>query len=138
MPPAPGSAASAASDSPATSVPVRSATADSTSPALTVQTSGRKRPVASANPAMAPDGSAAGTVVTANAVPEVPIDTATSPGCRPSPSAAPMLSPVPGASTAPVPVSPTASQGPATRGSRGSWPRAATATSGSQRPAAGE
>ena len=42
---------------------------DSTSPALTVHTSGRKRPVASAKPATEPEGSAAGTEVTANAVP---------------------------------------------------------------------
>jgi hypothetical protein len=138
MPPAPGPAASAASDRPARSVPIRSATADSTSPALTVQTSGRKRPVASAKPATAPEASAAGTAVTANAVPEVPIDTATSPGRRPSPSAAPMLSPVPAATTAPHAVSPTASAGRATLGSSAAWPSAADTTSGSHCPAASE
>src|SRR6266702_4513554 len=77
------------------------AVADSTTAALTVHTSGRNRPVASANPATAPDGSAAGTWLTANAVPEVPIETTTSPGSRPRPSAAPMLSPVPAEITVP-------------------------------------
>ena len=100
--------------------------------------SGRNRPVASANPATTPDSSAAGRSVTAYAVPEVPIEVTSSPGSRPRPSAAPMLSPVPGASTAPVPVSPTTSAGWATRGSPGSWPSAAAATSGSQRLCAGE
>src|SRR2546430_4941772 len=138
MPPAPGSAASAASDSPARSVPIRSAAADSTSPALTVHTSGRKRPVASAKPATEPEGSAAGTDVTANAGPQVPIDTATSPGARPRPSAAPLLSPVPAATAAPQPVSPTTSAGRATLGSSAGGPSAAAAPSRSPGPAPGE
>ena len=49
-----------------------------------------------------------------------------------------MLSPVPGASTAPPALSPTTSLGLAIRGSPGSWPSAAAAISGSQRPSAGE
>ena len=138
IPPAPGSAATASADSPSRSVPSIEAVALSTRPALIVHTSGRNRPVASANPATAPDGSAAGTSVTANAVPEVPIDTATSPGCRPSPSAAPMLSPVPADTAAPQPVCPTTSAGRATLGTATGWPSAASARSGRQASVAGE
>ena len=94
--------------------------------------------MASANPAMVPVGSAAGISVTANAVPEVPIETATSPGSRPRPSAAPMLSPVPADTTWPRIVSPAAAAGSATRGSRIWCPIASAATSGSQTPSAGE
>ena len=54
------------------------------------------------SPATIPDGSAAGTSATANTVPEVPIETTTSPGSAPTPSAAAMLSPVPGPRTAPT------------------------------------
>src|ERR1019366_4215122 len=53
------------------SVRSSAAVADSTSPALTVHTRGRKRPVASAKPATAPDGSAAGTGLTAKAGPAI-------------------------------------------------------------------
>ena len=49
------------------------AVADSTSPALSVQTSGRNRPVASANPATAPEQPAAGISLTAKTVPDVSI-----------------------------------------------------------------
>ena len=94
--------------------------------------------MASANPATMPDSSAAARSVTAYAVPDVPIEMTSSPGSRPSPRAAPMLSPVPGASTAPPAVSPTTSWGLAIRGRPGSWPSAAAATSGSHRPDAGE
>ncbi len=55
--------------------------------------SARSRP---RNPATAPDASAVGVSLTANTVPDVPIEIATSPGARPTPSAAAMLSPVPG------------------------------------------
>ena len=52
--------------------------------ALSVHTSGRKRPVASANPATAPVGSAVGVSLTAYTVPDVPSEIATSPGRSPS------------------------------------------------------
>ena len=86
-----------------------------------------------------PVGSAAGVVGDANAVPEVPIETTTSPG-QPRPSAAAMLSPVPGASAQPAGASaPTTSAGAASRGSRGGRGRArACGSSGSQRRSAGE
>src|SRR5215470_7388402 len=114
------------------------ATESSTSAALIVQTRGRNRSVASAKPPIAPLGSAEATAVTAYAVPEVPIDTAISPGSRPRPRAAPMLSPVPADTAAPRAVSPTASAGRASRGSRTWWPSASAATSGSQALSAGE
>ena len=79
------------------STPSRRAIASVTLVALSVHTSGRKRPVASANPATAPVASAVGVSLTANTVPDVPIETTTSPGAAPMPSAAAMLSPVPGA-----------------------------------------
>ncbi len=101
-------------------------------------TSGRNRPVASANPATAPVVSAAGTFVTAYAVPDVPIETTTSPSPTPRPSAAPMLSPVPGDSTAPPGVRPTTSAGPASRGVATGRPSAISAISGSHWPPAGE
>ena len=50
----------------------------------------------------------------------------TSPGSAAKPSAAPMLSPVPGPRTIPDAVVPTASAGPATRGSAGTWPSASS------------
>ena len=106
--------------------------------AFTVATSGRKRPVASANPATRPDLSAAGSAATAYAVPEVPIETTTSPSPTPRPSAAPMLSPVPADSAAPPGVRPTISAGAASRGSPTGWPRAAVAISGNHLLKAGE
>src|SRR5262249_54802540 len=135
IPPAPGPAARASAESPSRSVPSNDAVADSTRPALIVHTSGRNRPVASANPATAPDGSLAGTSRTATAAPEAPPAPATSPGLGPSPSAAPMLPPVPADTAAPQAVSPTASPGRATRGSRSGCPIAAWARSGRQVPA---
>jgi hypothetical protein len=89
----------------------------STRAALSVQTSGRCSPVAEANPATVPVGSAVGTSLTAQATPDVPIDTTTSPGRAPSPSAAAALSPAPGPSTCPVAACPAASDGASTRGS---------------------
>ena len=83
--------------------------------ALSVQTSGRNRPVASAKPATSPDGSAAGDSHTAKAVPEVPAEITASPVRSPTPIAAAMLSPVPGPTTAPF-HSPADSNGPSTRG----------------------
>jgi hypothetical protein len=61
------------------------AAASSTRAALRVATSGRKRPVASANPATVPEASAAGVAATLNTVPEVPIETMTSPSTAPTP-----------------------------------------------------
>ena len=49
--------------------------------AFNVQTSGKKRPVASAKPATCPDASWVGVSETAKAVPLVPRDTTTSPAC---------------------------------------------------------
>jgi len=86
--------------------------------------------VASANPATMPEGSAAGRSETANTVPDVPTETTTSPGLAPSPSAAAMLSPVPGASTAPPVVSPGLAPGSSTAGTRASCPRASWSRSG--------
>ena len=65
--------------------------------ALSVQTRGKKRPVASAKPATAPLGSCVGVSDTAKAVPLVPSETTTSPGYAWTPSAAPALSPAPAA-----------------------------------------
>ncbi len=62
-----------------------------------MQTSGRYLPVASAKPATDPDGSCVGVCETANAVPLVPRETTTSPGCACSPKAAAALSPAPAA-----------------------------------------
>ena len=73
--------------------------------------------MAEANPATVPVGSAVGTSLTAQATPDVPIDTTTSPGRAPSPSAAAALSPAPGPSTCPVAACPAASDGASTRGS---------------------
>src|SRR5215472_3781584 len=116
MPPAPGVEANASADSSSRPTPSSDAVAARTNPAFIVQTSGRKWPVASANPATAPDGSAAGTSLKANTVPDVPMEIATSPGRSPSPSAAAMLSPVPADSAAPQAVSPVTSAGRATGG----------------------
>ncbi len=74
------------------------ATASSTRAAFSVQTSGRNRPVASANPAIAPVASAVGVSLTAKTVPEVPTEITTSPAAAPRPSAAAALSPAPGPS----------------------------------------
>ena len=79
-PPAPGGAASASASSPAWSTPSSRAIASVTFVAFSVHTSGRKRPVASANPATAPVASAVGVSLTAKTVPDVPIEIATSPG----------------------------------------------------------
>ena len=53
--------------------------------AFSVHTSGRNRPVASAKPHTLPVGSATGSRATVNTVPEVPSDTATSPGLEREP-----------------------------------------------------
>lgn len=72
--------------------------------AFKVQTSGRKCPVPSANPATSPVASCVGVFETANAVPLVPSETTTSPGSAPTPIAAAALSPVPAAIGIPLSV----------------------------------
>ena len=74
--------------------------------AFSVHTSGKKRPVASAKPATSPLPSCVAVSDTANAVPLVPKETTTSPGCAPNPSAAAALSPVPAAIGIPAEVLP--------------------------------
>jgi hypothetical protein len=59
----------------------------STPVALSVHTTGRERPVASAKPAMAPVASTSGMALTATTL-DVPIEITTSPGEMASPSAA--------------------------------------------------
>jgi hypothetical protein len=111
---------------------------------LSVQTRGRKRPVASAKPATRPVPSAVGASATANTVPLVPRETATSPGPSPRARAAAMLSPVPQATTAPGATSrawPAGSTGPRTRGRApaSSRPGSTSASrSGRSRPSAGD
>ena len=73
----------------------------------------------SANPATAPVASAAGQDATLNTVPEVPMETMTSPSTAPTPSAAAALSPRPGPSWTPVAVDPEADEGSTTRGTNG-------------------
>lgn len=92
-PSAPAGAESASPASSSESTRSIDAVASSTRAALSVQTRGRKRPVASAKPATVPTGSALGASATLNTVPEVPIETITSPGPAPTPSAAAALSP---------------------------------------------
>ena len=94
-----------------------------------VATSGRNRPVASAKPATAPDTSPTGCSATAQATPDVPIESTTSPTTAPSPSAAAALSPVPGPSGWPAGVRAATSAGPTTRGSTTSWPRPSSSRS---------
>ncbi|CAB4543018.1 unannotated protein [freshwater metagenome] len=79
--------------------------------AFSVHTSGKKRPVASANPATAPLGSCVGVSETAKAVPLVPRETTTSPGSACTPSAAPALSPAPAAIGIPESVVPPNAEG---------------------------
>src|SRR4029077_13189675 len=114
--PAPTSgAASASASSPAASTPKSRAPASVTFVAFNVHTNGRKQPVASAKDATAPVASAVGASLTAKTVPDVPIDTTTSPAPRPTPSAAAMLSPVPAATIASLPnavVTPARAPGP--------------------------
>ena len=81
-----------------------------------MQTSGKKRPVASANPATAPLGSCVGVSETANAVPLVPSETTTSPGWACTPRAAPALSPAPAAMGIPESVVPPNALGAVMRG----------------------
>jgi hypothetical protein len=129
MPPAPGEASRASASKRAWSTPSQRAIVSVTLVALSVHTSGRKRPVASAKPATAPFASAVGESLTVYTVPDVPSEIATSPGCNPSATAAAMLSPVPGATTASRPsamVVPARSEGCNTRGSRGAQSTSST------------
>ncbi|CAB4587730.1 unannotated protein [freshwater metagenome] len=84
--------------------------------ALSVQTSGKKRPVASAKPATAPLESWVGVSETAKAVPLVPSEITTSPGCDCRPRAAAALSPAPAAIGIPDVVTPPNSWGRIIRG----------------------
>ena len=141
-PPAPGAPASARRSRPARSVPSIAAPAVRTRAALSVQTSGRKPPSASANDCTLPVGSADARELRAKAVPLVPSETTTSPGWSPRPSAAPMLSPVPAATASPDAVWPTTSAGAATRGTARSVPcrepeEVGAVLAGARRPVAG-
>ncbi len=86
--------------------------------------------MASANPATVPVSSAAGPTRTANAVPLVPRLIARSPGRSPSPSAAAMLSPVPGPTTHPASGQmPATAAGLSTSGSMASQSRVSSTSS---------
>src|SRR5436309_12520405 len=134
----PGGADSASRLSSSTSTPSIRAAEVSTLAALSVHTSGRNRPVASANPAIVPDGSRTGRTATANTVPEVPIDTTTSPGRASTPSADAALSPAPGPSVAPQVVVPAGSLGASTWGSVTSCPNAQFSRSRRYSPVSGD
>ena len=95
-PSAPGGTAAARPSASSRSRPTMAETESTTRVQLSMQTSGRKRPVASAKPSTSPVSSMMGSTLTANAVPLVPRLTTSSPGAAPTPSAAAMLSPVPG------------------------------------------
>ncbi len=99
-----------------------------------VVTIGRKPPLASANPVTTPVPSATGTVLIAEATPDVPTESSTSPGSSAIPSAAPMLSPVPPATTDPRAVSAATVPGATMRGSAASWPSACSRRSWRHEP----
>ena len=84
--------------------------------------------MASAKPATMPDGSAVGSSLTEYTVPDVPIETATSPERSPTPSAPAMLSPVPGATTAPPPLAGDVAPGPSTAGTAADQSRSPSTT----------
>ena len=86
--------------------------------------------MASAKPATVPVASAAGTAETLNTVPDVPIETMTSPSTAPSPSAAAALSPAPGAERRPGPLARPSLVDRAPRGRCGTWPSARCTSSG--------
>ena len=94
--------------------------------------------MASAKPATAPELSADGVSATLNTVPEVPIETITSPGSAPTPSAAAALSPVPGPSGAPLGSSPARPVGPSTTGTTGRRPNACSSRSSRYSPVRGD
>lgn len=131
-------AASARRENSSRSTPSSWAPVVSTRAALRVHMSGRCRPSAEANPAICPLASRVGVSWTAKTVPDVPRLTTTSPGCRPRPSAAPMLSPVPAPTTRPASVTPAGSAGPRTRGTPNSRPRARRWMSASYSPVTGD
>ena len=100
-PVASGAGRSASASSAARSTPSRRAIASVTLVALSVHTSGRNRPVASANPATAPVASRRRRSRSPRTrCPTSRSRSTTSPGASPTPSAAAMLSPVPGATIA--------------------------------------
>ena len=93
--------------------------------------------MASANPATAPVTSAVGWSDTAKTVPDVPSEMATSPSTSPSPSAAAMLSPVPGP-TRTSPQVPAAVAGPSTVGATEGSSPTRSRTSSEYWPVAGD
>src|SRR5262245_54755388 len=110
----------------------------STRAAFSVHTSGSCAPVASAKPATKPDASAVTMSYVANTVPLVPSDTTTSPGWIDNPSAAAMLSPVPGPTTIPPGPAPAGWDGPFTRGVPITRPNASSSRSSRYAPVAGD
>ncbi len=114
---------------PSRSRPSRAAVERSTWAAFRVATIGRWRPVASAKEETSPVVSTTACSWTAKIVPELPSETTASPGPRPRPSAAAMLSPVPAEISRPSGVWPAGSAGPSTSGSRSWWPRASSTRS---------
>ena len=98
--------------------------------ALSVVTTGRCMPVASASEVIMPVGSASASWCTAITEPEAPSDTTASPRPMPSPRAAAMVSPVPAEISRPSGVVPAASAGPSTSGSAAWWPSASSTRSG--------
>ena len=94
--------------------------------------------MASAKPATTPLASQVGESCTAKTVPLVPSDTTTSPGPMPNPRAAPMLSPVPAATSIPCPVRPAGSVGPRTLGTPSERPNARSRMSMRYSPLAGD
>ena len=99
-PSAPGGAERAKVDRSSRETPSIVAAAWRTRAALSVHTKGKEATgaVGESVPATAPVESAAGVVATLNTVPEVPMETMTSPSTAPTPSAAAALSPRPGPS----------------------------------------
>src|SRR3978361_1192439 len=94
-----------------------------------VAISGRKSPVAAAQTATVPDGSAVGVALTAHTTPDVPIEMITSPALAPTPRAEAALSPLPGPRTARACV-PAAAAGASTVGTTGCEPSASCNRSG--------
>src|SRR5580693_212572 len=112
----PAGAPRARSERPAGPTPNKREMASRTRAPFRVQARGRKRPVASAKPAIMPVGSATGLSTTAATTPDVPMETTTSPGPAPTPRAAAALSPVPGPRSTPDGVLPAEPAGARTRG----------------------
>src|ERR687886_732486 len=132
-PSAPAGADRASRDNSSWSTPSMRVAASSTRAALSVTTIGRNRPVQSANPATLPLGSVGATSLETNTVPEVPIETTTSPGSAPVPRPAAALSPAPGPSGAPDGSVPATPVGPSTSGVPMTRPKPSSSRSGRYR-----